>query len=154
MTITRTILRPRKTTRMYHFFPQNIKATSPKTHNTATQRGFWGASKNLVLTHQLQDSNQHVRTQSCLTLCDPMDYSPSGSSVHAISQARMLESVAMSSCRGSSQPRDQNCISCISCTGRQILYHWATGPHENYRYISDTDIGLWGCLKRQKLVNV
>ena len=68
--ITRTILRPRKTTRMYHFFPQNIKATSPKTHNTATQRGFWEASgltrqlaKNLVLTHQLQDSNQHVHTQ-------------------------------------------------------------------------------------------
>ena len=49
--------------------------------------------------------------QSCLTLYDPMDCSPPGSSVHGISQARILEWVAMSSSRGSSQPRDQTCIS-------------------------------------------
>ena len=36
------------------------------------------------------------------TLCDPMDYSPPGSSVHGIFQARILEWVAISSCRGSS----------------------------------------------------
>ena len=46
-----------------------------------------------------------VCTQSCLTLCDPMDCSPPGSSVHGISQARILEWVAMSSSRGSSHPR-------------------------------------------------
>ena len=40
--------------------------------------------------------------QSCPTLCDPMDYSPPGSSVHGILQARILEWVAMSSSRGSS----------------------------------------------------
>ena len=44
--------------------------------------------------------------QSCLTLCVPMDCSPSGSSVHGILQARILEWVAMPSSRGSSQPRD------------------------------------------------
>ena len=44
--------------------------------------------------------------QSCLTLCDPMDCSPPGSSVHGILQARTLEWVAMPSSRGSSQPRD------------------------------------------------
>ena len=44
--------------------------------------------------------------QSCLTLCDPMDYSPSDSSVHGISQARMLEQVAIPFSRGSSLPRD------------------------------------------------
>ena len=44
--------------------------------------------------------------QSCLTLCDPMDSSPPGSSVHGILQARILGWVAMPSCRGSSQPRD------------------------------------------------
>ena len=44
--------------------------------------------------------------QLCQTLCDPMDYSPPGSSVHAISQARILEWSAISSSRGSSWPRD------------------------------------------------
>ena len=62
-------------------------------------------------------------TQSCPTLCDPMDCSPSGSSVHGILQARILEWVAMSFSRGSSWPRNQTCISYISCLGRRILYH-------------------------------
>ena len=52
--------------------------------------------------------------------CDSMDCSPPGSSVHGISQARILEWVAISFSRASSQPRDQTHISCI---GRQILYH-------------------------------
>ena len=43
----------------------------------------------------------------CLTLCDPMDCSPSGFSVHGIFQARRLEWVAISSSRRSSQLRDQ-----------------------------------------------
>ena len=41
-------------------------------------------------------------TQPCLTLCDPMDYSPPGSSVHGILQARIWEWVAISSSKGSS----------------------------------------------------
>ena len=44
--------------------------------------------------------------QSCLTLCDPMDCSPPGSSVHEIFQARRLEWVAISFSMGSSQPMD------------------------------------------------
>ena len=44
--------------------------------------------------------------QSCLTLCDPMDRSLPGSSIHGILQARILEWVAIFSSRGSSQPRD------------------------------------------------
>ena len=44
--------------------------------------------------------------QSCLTLCDPKNYSPPGSSVHGILQARILEWIAMSSSQGSSWPRD------------------------------------------------
>ena len=56
--------------------------------------------------------------QLCLTL-------QPGSSVHGISQARILEGVAISFSRGFFQPRDQTRLSCISCTGRQILYHWA-----------------------------
>ena len=55
-------------------------------------------------------------TLSCLILCDPVDYSPPGSSVHWILQARILEWVAISSSRGSSLPRDWTCMQC-----RQIL---------------------------------
>ena len=46
-------------------------------------------------------------TQSFLTLCDPINCSPPGFSVHGILQARILEWVAMSSSKGSSQPRDR-----------------------------------------------
>ena len=42
--------------------------------------------------------------QSCLTLCDPMDCSPSGSSVHGVFQARILEQVAISFSRGLPSP--------------------------------------------------
>ena len=64
-----------------------------------------------------------MHAQSCPTVCDPMDYSPPGSSVHGILQARILEWVTMLSCRGSSQPWDQTCVSSISCIGRQVIYH-------------------------------
>ena len=46
-------------------------------------------------------------SQSCLTLCNPMDCSPPGSSVHGILQARMLEWVAIPFSGGSFQPKDQ-----------------------------------------------
>ena len=49
-----------------------------------------------------------------------LDCNPPSSSVHGISQARMLEWVAISSSKGSFRPRDQACVSRI---GRQILYH-------------------------------
>ena len=89
--------------------------------------------------------------QSCPTLCDPMDCSLPGSSIHGILQARVQEWVAISFSRGSSQPRDRTRVSCIpgrrfnrwatkgspygfpnpgikpecpvSCIGRWILYH-------------------------------
>ena len=52
-----------------------------------------------------------------------MDCSPSGSSVHGIFQATVLEWVAISSSRGTAQPKDRTDI---SCSGRPILYSWAT----------------------------
>ena len=61
--------------------------------------------------------------QSCPNLCHPMDCNPPSSSVQGIIQARILEWVAMPSSWGSSQPRDRTCVSCISCTGRCVLYH-------------------------------
>ena len=53
-------------------------------------------------------------TQSFPTLCDPMDCSPPGFSVHGIFQARVLEWVAISFSRGSSPPRDRTLVSCIA----------------------------------------
>ena len=50
-----------------------------------------------------------------LSLWDPMDCSSPGSSVHGIFQARVLEWVAFSFSRGSSQLRDQTLVSCIIC---------------------------------------
>ena len=64
--------------------------------------------------------------KSCLTFCDSVDCSPPGSSVHEISQARILEWVAISFSRGSSWPWDRPHVSRVSCFGRQVLYHWAT----------------------------
>ena len=67
-----------------------------------------------------------VHAQLCLILCNSLDYSPSGSSVHVIFQARILEWVAISSSRSSSLPRDRTLISWVSCIDRQILYHCTT----------------------------
>ena len=60
--------------------------------------------------------------QLCTALCDPMDCSPSGSSVHGILQARILEWVATPFSKGSSWPRDRTHTSYVSYIGRQILY--------------------------------
>ena len=57
--------------------------------------------------------------------CDRMHYSPSGASVHGILQAQIQKWVAMPFSRGSSQPRDQSCISCI---GRRILFFTTEPP--------------------------
>jgi len=61
---------------------------------------------------------------SPVRLCDPMDCSPPRSSVHGILQVRTLEWGAMPSSRGSSPPRDQARVSCFSCIGSQVLYHY------------------------------
>ena len=67
----------------------------------------------------------------CVCVCSVMSkslqphglYSLPGSFAHGLFQIRILQQVAISSSRGSSQPRDQTHISCIN---RWILYHWAT----------------------------
>ena len=62
-------------------------------------------------------------TQSCPTLCDPVDCSLPSSSVHGILQAKILEWVAISFSRGSSRPRDWTRVSCI---GGRLFNLWAT----------------------------
>ena len=62
--------------------------------------------------------------QSCLSLWDPMDCNPPGSSVYGILQARILEWIAMPSFRGSSWLRYQTRVSSVSCLSRQFLYQF------------------------------
>ena len=63
--------------------------------------------------HLTNQSESEV-AQSCLTLCDPMDCSLSGSSVHRIFQARVLEWIAISFPRRSPRPRDRTRVSHIA----------------------------------------
>ena len=69
--------------------------------------------------------------------CDPIDCSLPGSSVPGILQARIVEWVAISFSRGSSQPRDQTHVSYI---GRRILYHW---PTWEYYLLTRRQVCFW-----------
>ena len=60
--------------------------------------------------------------QSCLTLCNHMDCSPPGSSVHGIVQARTLEWVALPSPEGPPDAGIEPHVYYVSCIGRQVLY--------------------------------
>ena len=61
---------------------------------------------------------------SCVQLFETLrDCTPPGCSAHGILQARILEWVALPSSRGSSRLRDQICVSCVSCIGRQVLFY-------------------------------
>ena len=87
---------------------------------------------------------------SCPMLCEPKDCSPPGSSVHGISQARVLERVGIPYCRGSSQPKDGTHVSCISgrfCTTEppeKPLYVtlFSIKPRESKRMTKKLVIGL------------
>ena len=108
---------------------------------------YWDTGKEEILTRALQRNRTnsiyvcihthmyiyiHIHicgvdglvTKSCLTLWDPVDCSPPGSSLHWIFQARILEWVAIPYSRGSSWPRDWTCVSCLAGG------FFTTEPHE------------------------
>ena len=88
--------------------------------------------------------------QSCLTLCNPMDCSPPGFSVHGILQARILEWVAMPFSEGSSQPRNRTQVSCIA--GRFFTI-WATKEAQDRLHLSAVNRTLnWKSLKQEKCI--
>ena len=109
---------------------------------------------------KLQDSNDVLANgnitpwvciksrQSYLTLCNPMDYSPPGSSVHGILPARILEWVAISFSRGSSQPRDRTQVSCIA---DRCFILWATREAKQYFqcFIIFLLIVIYSCAKEE-----
>ena len=87
------------------------------------RRPFLQGFNHRVCTALMRHVNEWA--QLCLTLCDPVDCSPSGSSVHGILQERILEWVAIFPPGESSWPRVWTQISCISCIGRRNLYCYA-----------------------------
>ena len=88
-----------------------------------------------TFTHDQQAQTQHCPakklkvTQSSPTLCNPMDYSPPGSSAHGICQARILEWIATPFSRGSSQPRDRTQVSHVA---GGFFTTWATREAQEY----------------------
>ena len=97
---------------------------------------LWGHFFSSAFSHHAVRRSSHMKSevesevaQSCLSLCNPMDCSLLGSSVHGIFPARLLEWVAISFSRGSSQPRDQTQVSCIA--GRCFTI-WATREAPNH----------------------
>ena len=86
----------------------------------------WTELRDCLSNLDIVDITSHVWplgsevTQSGLTLCDPMDCSPPGYSMHGIFQARVLEWVAISFSRGSSPPRDRTQVCHIAS---RCFYH-------------------------------
>ena len=123
-------------------------------HQTVTTTFFWykfgfgkcfGASfwSNhwLVIANCMKMKSESEVAQSCPTLCDPMDCSLPGFSIHGIFQGRVLDLVAFSFSRGSSQPRDRTQVSHI--VGRCFTL-WAT--REAHYFLSHVTVWLRNCL--------
>ena len=107
--------------------PSWISLPPPTPHHSSR------LSQGTRLSSRNQTANSHCKphilivkvlvTHLCLTLWDPMDYRPLGSSVHGILQAKILEWVSISFSRGSSQLRDRTWVCCMA--GRFFTI-WAT----------------------------
>ena len=87
----------------------------------------------VVETNTTLRSNTHavLRPFSHVWLCDPVDCSPPGSSVHEILQARTLEWAVISFSRGSSRPRDRTCVSLASCIAGRFFTLAQPGKPKN-----------------------
>ena len=135
-------------------FPPGISGFFP------AQGGAWGCFRSNFTLHSrnlpcspVEDTTKKVIssedwkvkvlvTQSCLTLCNPRECSPPGSSVHGISQARILEWVAIPFSRGSSRPWDQTQVSRIA--GRFFTV-WAPrkSNSEDYRSYYENQLSVF-----------
>ena len=104
-----------------HLFSNILWAATMPSHPLRRLWFLWSLADELNI--QIINHTSCACSQSHLTLCDLMDCSLPGSSVHELFQARILEWIAISFSRGSSQPRDRICVSCVFCIHRQMLYH-------------------------------
>ena len=110
---------------IFTFWMLNFKPAFSLSSFPFIQRLFSSSSLSAIKGSaiSISEKSKSEVAQSCLTLCNPMDCSLQGSSIHGIFQARVLESVAISFSRGSSWLRDQTRVSCI--VGRCFTI-WAT----------------------------
>ena len=99
------------------------RKSSPYVAQTGKGKPKWKGSS-MGLEYQRMTGCVHAKLlQLCPSLCNPMDHSLPGSSVHGILQARILEWVAMPSSRGSSWSRNLTRVSYVSCFVKWVLYH-------------------------------
>ena len=124
-------------------------ATIPSTDSLSAASGlclhkhkiFWGQKKEKNMQEKAYGSAftfkvkgpPHLVFSQVWLFCNAMDCSPPGSSVRGIFQARILAWVAVPSSRISFQPRDRTRVSCVSCIGRWVLYHW---HHQTAKHIT------------------
>ena len=107
-------------TKTFLYSKENNQQNEKLTHGMEENIGKLSISKRTNIKKYIKHTDVRVCSalQSYPILCDQMDSSPPGSFVHGVFQARILECIAISYPRGSSQPRDPTHISCI---GRWIL---------------------------------
>ena len=109
----------------------------------------WTELNWIILTTNVLKLSLHVLSRSVMSnSCDPMYYSLPGSSVHGISQARILEWIAISFSRGSSQPRDQTHVSYTSCLA-SIFF--TTEPPGKLQFSLHLCIWIWGSDKEKTI---
>ena len=113
--------------------PSDMNLTTFSSWHLDTSGAIRGSSFCITPWHQL---GAFFGVQLCPTLCNLMDCSPPGSSVHGILQTRILEWVAMPSSRGASWPRNRIWVSCIA--GR-IFTIWATRDPWNWWFVEGRD---------------
>ena len=101
----------------FHSVNRNYKLI--KESKQVYSRSPLGNITTLIL--QLMSFSKAVVTKLCLTLTAPWTVVQPGSSLHGTSQARILEWITISFSRGSSPPRDQTHISCVSCIAGRFL---------------------------------
>ena len=122
---------PDKTTGVgCHFLLQGIFPTQGLNPGLlhCRQTLYWLSHQGIPFTLWRKKRKESEVAQSCPTLCNPVDCSLPGSSVHGILQARILEWVAISFSRGSSRPRDGTQVSRI---GGRCFNLWATGEAQD-----------------------
>ena len=94
----------------------NLKTIGSKTWTPTVYSWKTKTQNGMYFSRKTNHGKHHCHAQSCLTLCDPLDCSLPGSSVPGILLVRILEWIATSCSRGSSQTRDLPSLCLLHCT--------------------------------------